>query len=242
MADQNANKIMVQVQVEPTPAVAGPTQADSSALRADTSGTTSGQLTTTGEVSSDAQRTQPEGATPDAIASGPPIPPTATGNNEGLPRAALAELEQIELDESILDLVPGEVDDFEGVNLDFAAALLEDGGEEIAQHIAETYNPEAEKVHPGQDYPELELGVNGLKLGDSDSDSEEPPKEESTPAVTTATAWTPVREPALVSEEVEMEERGEPLHDQPGLWIEEKRIQIKDIGLFRRRTGQPVWL
>ncbi len=151
-------------------------------------------------------------------------------------------MEQIELDDSILDLVPGEVDDFEGVNLDFAAALLEDGGEEIAQHIAETYNPEAEKVHPGQDYPELELGVGGLNLGDSDSDSEEPPKEESTPAVTTAPAGTPAREPALVSEEVEMEERGEPLPDQPGLQIEEKRIQIKDIGLFRRRTGQPVWL
>ncbi len=39
-----------------------------------------------------------------------------------------------------------------------------------------------------------------------------------------------------------MEERGEPLHDQPGLQIEEKKIQIRDIGLFRRRTGQPVWL
>ena len=36
--------------------------------------------------------------------------------------------------------------------------------------------------------------------------------------------------------------QGEPLHDQLGLQIDEKRIQIKDIGLFRRRTGQPVWL
>ncbi len=39
-----------------------------------------------------------------------------------------------------------------------------------------------------------------------------------------------------------MEEKGEPLHHQPGLQVEEKRIQIKDIGLFRRKTGQPVWL
>ncbi len=39
--------------------------------------------------------------------------------------------------------MPGEVDDFAGVNMDFAAALLDDVGEEISQHIAETYNPEA---------------------------------------------------------------------------------------------------
>ncbi len=39
-----------------------------------------------------------------------------------------------------------------------------------------------------------------------------------------------------------MEEKGEPLHDQPGLWIGGRRIEIKDIFLVRRRTGQPVWL
>ncbi len=118
---------------------------------------------------------QPPAAAPDAVTSGPPIPPTAT-NTDGLPRAALAGLEQIKLDDSLLDLMLGEVDDFAGVNIDFAA-LLEDDGEEIAQHIAETYNPEADKVHPGQDYPELELGVDGLNLGDSDFDPEEPTRE-----------------------------------------------------------------
>ena len=41
---------------------------------------------------------------------------------------------------------------------------------------------------------------------------------------------------------METEEKEEPLHDQPGLQIEEKKIQIRDIGLFLRRTGQPVWL
>ncbi len=51
----------------------------------------------------------------------------------------------MELDDSILDLMPGEADDFEGVNLDFVAALLADGRKEIGQHITETYNPEAEK-------------------------------------------------------------------------------------------------
>ncbi len=39
-----------------------------------------------------------------------------------------------------------------------------------------------------------------------------------------------------------MEEKGEPLHNQPGLQIDEKRIQIRDICLFRHRTGQPGWL
>ncbi len=58
----------------------------------------------------------------------------------------------------------------------------------------------------------------------------------------TAPAGTPARESAPDSEEVEMEEKGEPLHGQPGLQIEEKKIQIKDIGLFWRKPGQLVWL
>ena len=206
MADHNANKITVRVQVEPTPGEAE---------------TNSQQPTTSAEARSDARRVQSEEATPDAIASGPPIPPMAADSNEGLQGTAPVELEQIELDDSILDLVPGEVDDFAGVNMDFAAALLEDDGEEIAQHITETYNPEAEKVHPGQDYPELEIGVDGLNLGDSDSDPEELPREEGTPVAPIAPAGTPAREPAPVSEEVEMEENGEPLHHQPGLQIDD---------------------
>ncbi len=224
MADHNAKKIIVQVQVEPTPGAPE---------------TNSQQPTASAEARSEARRAQPKRDTPDATASGPP---TAADANEGLRATAPAELEQIELDDSILDLVPGEVDDFTEVNMDFAAALLEDDGEEISQHIAETYNPGAEKAHSGQDYPELEIGVDGLNLGDSDSDPEEPLQEESTPAAPTTPAGTPAREPATVAEEVEMEERGEPLHDQPRLWMEERKIDIKDIGLFRRRTGQPVWL
>ncbi len=224
MADHNANKITVRVQVESTP---------------EAPENSSQQPTASAKTRSEARRAQPERGTPDAVASGPP---TAADTNEGLQVAAPAELEPIELDDSILNLVPGEVDDFAEVNMDFAAALLEDDGEEIVQHIAETYNPGAEMAHPGQDYLELEIGVDSLNLGDSDSDPEEPPLEESTPAAPTAPAGTPAREPASVSEEVEMEEKGEPLHDQPGLQIEEKRIQIRDIGLFQRKTGQPVWL
>ncbi len=81
-----------------------------------------------------------------------------------------------------------------------------------------------------------------MNLGDSDSDSEEPPKKESTPAVTTNPTITLACEPAPASDDVEMEEKGEPLHDQPGLQIEERKIRIQDVGLFRRRTCQPVCL
>ncbi len=124
--------------------------------------------------------------------------------------------------------------------MDFAATLLEDGGEEVALHIAETYNPEAEKVAPGQDYPELELGVNGLSLGDSDSDSEEPPRKEEAPTEKLQPTITPAGNSTPTLKDVEMEEKGESLHDQPG--IEERKIDIKNIGLFWRKTGQPVWL
>ena len=94
MADHNANKITVRVQVEPTPGAPE---------------TSSHQPTASAEACSEARRAQLERDTPDAVASGPP---TAADTNEGLRATAPAELEQIELDDSILDLVPGEVDDF----------------------------------------------------------------------------------------------------------------------------------
>ncbi len=100
------------------------------------------------------------------------------------------------------------------------------------EHIGEAYNPEAEEVPTGQEYPELELGVDGLNLGDSDSDSEEPPMKKSTPAATTNPMEVPAHGSISTPDEVEMEERGEPLHEQPGLQIGERRVQIKDVGLF----------
>ncbi len=217
MADHNANKIIVQVQVEPTPAVAGPTQAASSVLRAETAEASNLPPSTPEEAHSDARGTHPDRAAPDAAAAGPPIPPMAAGSDVGPMGSALEDLELMELDDSILDLMPEEVDDFNGANLDFAAALLEDDGEETAQHIAKAYNPEAEKAPTGQDYPKLELGVDGLNLGDSDSDLEEHSKREGTPAKTTNPACSPTSTP----NEIEMEERGEPLPKQPSLQIGE---------------------
>ncbi len=74
MADHNANKITVRVQVEPTP-VAAETNNQPPAIST--------------EAHPDARKTQPEEAASDAIASGPPMPPTAT-NTDGLLKGALA--------------------------------------------------------------------------------------------------------------------------------------------------------
>ena len=239
MADCDTNKIIMQVQVEPTPAVAEPTQPASPLPRAETAEARNLLPTTPDEAHPDARGTQPDRAIPDATAAGPPIPPMAAGSDAGPMSSALEDLELMELDDSILDLIPGEVDDFDGANLDFASALLEDDGEETAQHITEAYNPEAETAPTGQDYSELELGVDGLNLGDSDSDSEDPPQREGTPTETTDPVGMPARGPTSTPNEVEMEERREPLPKQPGLQIGERRIQIKDVGLFRHKAGQP---
>ena len=59
---------------------------------------------------------------------------------------------------------------------------------------------------------------------------------------TTNPVTTPASKPVSTPGDVEMEEKGEPLHDQPGLRVEEQKIEIKDVGLFRHKTGQPVWL
>ncbi len=116
MDDHSADKIIVQVQVEPSPAVAEPTQAGSSASRAEMAAANNLLPATADEAHPDAQRMRPDGATPDAAAAGPSIPPTATGRDVRLPTTALEELEQMELDDSILDLMPGEADDFDGPN------------------------------------------------------------------------------------------------------------------------------
>ncbi len=142
------------------------------------------------------------------------------------------ELDLLDLDDRILDLMPREEDDIDGANLDFAAVLLEDDGEETVQHISETYNPEAETAPASQDYPELELGVGGLELRDSDSDTEEPPTWKSVPTKAVDPAKTPAHDPILTPDDAEMDERGEPLPAQPGLRIGERRIQIDGVGHF----------
>lgn len=76
----------------------------------------------------------------------------------------LWKLRDGKLDDPILDLLPGEEDDFDGANLDFATALLEDDGEETAEHITKAYNPKAGAAPKRQDYPELELGLGSLEL------------------------------------------------------------------------------
>ncbi len=65
MADHKVNKIVVQVQVEPTPAMAELTQAGSSASRTETAEANNLLPATPDEAHPDARRTRPDGATPD---------------------------------------------------------------------------------------------------------------------------------------------------------------------------------
>ncbi len=67
-------------------------------------------------------------------------------------------------------------------------------------------------------------------------------EKEGTPTKATGATEMPASDPITTPDEVGMEEKGETLHDQPGLQIGERKIEIKDVGLFRRRTGQPVRL
>ncbi len=187
----------------------------------------------------------PDGATPDAdgtLGLSVPADPTAASTSAEPMESAPTEQDLWELDVSILDLLPGEADDFDGANLDFVAALVEDDGEKTAEHIAKSYNPEAEMAPENQDYLKLELGVGSLELGDSDSDLEESPTRESVPAEVSDPVEVPAHNPAPPSEDVEMSERGEPLPKQPGLKISERHIQIREVGLFRCRMGQPISL
>ncbi len=65
---------------------------------------------------------------------------------------------------------------------------------------------------------------------------------ESIPAEAPSPAETPAHSLVSPPEEVEMSQQGEPLPNQPGLEIGERCVQIKAVGLFRRKTGQPVCL
>ncbi len=193
----------------------------------------------------------PNGATPNV--NGTLCPGTSTGPTTTRPRAegaesvptgqVLWELRDEELDDAILNLMPGEEDDFDGVNLDFAAALLENDREETSEHIANACNPKVKANPEGQDYPELKLGVSGLDLGgESDSNLEEPSKLESASDDVPGPAETPANDSAPPSEDVEMIKQGEPLPPQPGLEICDRQIHIRGVGLFRHRPGQPISL
>ncbi len=242
MADQNANKIAVQAQVEPTPAAAKTPQPANPTTESGPKGTGTLSSSSPDKTNPDTTGTRPYGATPNADGPEPLTPPTAASTSAEPMESALTEPELWQLDYSILNLLPGEVDDFDRANLDFATALLEDNGEETAEQIAKTYNLEAGTAPESQDCPELELGVDGLDLEDSDSDLEEPPTWESVPAEAASPAKTPACDPVPPPEDMKMSKRDEPLPKQPSLKISDRRVQIKDVGLFRCKTGQPISL
>ncbi len=167
MSDQNANKIVVQAQVEPTPDAAKTPQPASPTAVLDPESAVTLPSNTPDKTNPDTAGTRPDGATPNAdgtLCPSTPTDPTAASTSAEPMESALTEQDIWELDDTILNLLHGEADDFDGANLDFAAALLEDDGVETAEHIAKAYNPEAETAPEGQDYPELELGVSSLEL------------------------------------------------------------------------------
>ncbi len=146
----------------------------------------------------------------------------------------LWELEDKDLDDAILDLLPGEEDEFDVVNIDFTTSLLEDDGEEMAKNIARTYNPKVGAPQEGQGYPELELGVSSLDLGrESDSNPKTPSRMESTSDAVSIPIKTPADGLTLPSGDVEMmTEQGKPLPPQPGLEVSDHHHQIQGVGLF----------
>ncbi len=156
----------------------------------------------------------------------------------------VAAAEQL-LDDTILDLHPGEEEDdeFGEIDMQFAAALLKDDGEAMIEDIVQTYNRDIWASQEGQDHPELKLEFSSMELGkESDSDLETPPAG-ATNSSAPASATSPAGSLTLPSEGVKRpEDRGAPLPQQPGLEVEERYIKIKGVGVFRRDTGQPYSL
>ncbi len=129
------------------------------------------------------------------------------GGTESTPTGQeLWGLNDVDLDDTILDMLHREEDDFDGTNLDFAAVLLGDDGEETAEHIVKAYKPKAGAVPEGKDYPEREIGVGSLDLGgDSDSNPEEPSTQESASDEVPDPVETPAQDPASSSEDIRIQ-------------------------------------
>ncbi len=150
----------------------------------------------------------------------------------------------------VLDNFPGkdlpgppgvvETDDLYEINTDFAADLLKDGGEEALTQLMETYHPTSDSP---LDVPALELDFNQFKLDETRSGPEtrSPPEEEfGEPAIGTAAAESAT--PPNTAEARAAEAGVESSSRRPSLPEEGDETRIPDVGLFRRESGQPVWL
>ncbi len=135
---------------------------------------------------------------------------------------------------------PVEEDDLYEINTDFVADLLQDGGEEALAQLVETYHP---VTGSPLDVSAIELDYNQFELDESGSGLEAglgPEEEPGEPAIS-AGALELIHQP-------ETEEAGaagmrdDSIPNQPGLRVGEAEVEIRDVGLFRRGSGQPIQL
>ena len=150
----------------------------------------------------------------------------------------------------VLDGLPGkslpgppdgvETNDLYKINTEFAADLLKNGGEEALAQLMETYHPASEFP---LDVPVLELDFNQFELDETGSDPETrsgPEEESGEPSVITAPAGSAT--PPDPAEAGATEAEAETSSRRPGPPEGEDGTRIPNVGLFRRESGQPVWL
>ncbi len=113
---------------------------------------------------------------------------------------------------------------------------MRDGGGESLAELVKTYGPSLGSLPDFHDAPELELDYNQVDLGEDDSDREEA---RCSPTDTREPEWA---EPTVADETGASREQGEPLPWQPGLKKLERKIEIREVGVFRRHNRQPTQL
>ncbi len=150
----------------------------------------------------------------------------------------------------VLDNLPGkdlpgppgvvETNNLYEINTDFAADLLKDGGEEALTQLMETYHPASGSL---LDIPALELDFNEFELDETGSGPETrsgPEEESGEPAIGTAAAESAT--PPNAAEARATKAGVESSSRRPSPPEEGDETRIPDVGLFRRESGQPVWL
>ncbi len=120
--------------------------------------------------------------------------------------------------------------------MDFVGDLLRDGGGEALGELVKTYSSTMSSSLDFHDAPEIELDYNQLDLDEGDSDQEGVPD-----GPTTAESSEPANPPDM-DETRASGEWGEPLPCQPSFRVRETEIEIRNVGVFWRDSGQPIQL
>ncbi len=135
------------------------------------------------------------------------------------------------------------MDELYEINTDFAADLLQDGGEEALAQLLATYHPTSGSPMDFQDVPVIELDYNQLELDESRSGQEagSGPEEESRELTICAGGSELTNQPDTDRAGTSGEWNGSIPH-QSGLQMRDTEVEIQDVGLFRRDSGQPIRL